>query len=114
MKTDNFSQKSVSKLIVHARTLNLYLRLRYIVAPILFCWPLCCLFFFDLRIMITLLVSSNSSIQNFKLLIYFGGYNHVRGGMYVLHVGGISDDTCLLFLFQCSYFLDHFKTTIPV
>ena len=28
-----------------------------------FCWPLCCLFFFDIRILITPLVSSNSSYQ---------------------------------------------------
>ena len=27
-------------------------------------WPLCCLFFFELRILITPLVSSNSSYQN--------------------------------------------------
>ena len=29
-----------------------------------FCWPLCCLFFFDLRIQITALVSTNSSLDN--------------------------------------------------
>jgi hypothetical protein len=29
-----------------------------------FFWPLCCWFFFDLRILITFLVSSNSSFEN--------------------------------------------------
>jgi hypothetical protein len=28
-----------------------------------FFWPLCCLFFFDIRILITALVSSNSSLK---------------------------------------------------
>ena len=32
-----------------------------------FCWPLCCLFFFDIRILITHLVSSNSSYYTYKL-----------------------------------------------
>ena len=32
-------------------------------------WPLCCLCFFDLRILITLLISSNSSIQQEHKLI---------------------------------------------
>ena len=31
-----------------------------------FFWPLCCLFFFDIRILITLLVSSNTSFINEK------------------------------------------------
>jgi len=35
-------------------------------------WSLCCLFFFDLRILITLLVSSNSSyIEEWILMVYF-------------------------------------------
>jgi hypothetical protein len=33
-----------------------------------FFWPLCCLFFFDLRILITPLVSSNSSLYKLNLL----------------------------------------------
>ena len=32
-----------------------------------FCWPLCCLFFFDIQILITPLVSSNSSYSTIEI-----------------------------------------------
>ena len=51
--------------------------LSIVVCPfVLFFWPLCCLFFFDIRILITPLVSSNSSkimmlgsLSDFSILI---------------------------------------------
>ena len=33
-------------------------------------WPLCCLFFFDIRILITSLISSNSSYQELHIRLY--------------------------------------------
>ena len=36
-----------------------------------FFWPLCCLFFFDIRILIAPLVSSNSSCINFNNQVFF-------------------------------------------
>jgi hypothetical protein len=39
-----------------------------VVCPfVFFLWPLCCLSFFDLRILITPLVSSNSSCQHYRV-----------------------------------------------
>ena len=35
-----------------------------------FFWPLCCLFFFDIRFLIAPLVSSNSSCQMFSLFLF--------------------------------------------
>jgi uncharacterized protein with PQ loop repeat len=43
----------------------MFCRLLFILLHFFF-WPLCCLFFFNLRIMITSLVSSNSSLFLFK------------------------------------------------
>jgi hypothetical protein len=43
----------------------------------MFCRSLCCLFFFDLRIMITPLVSSNSSCNKLNILplfVYMASY----------------------------------------
>ena len=40
-----------------------------------FFWPLCCLFFFDLRILITPLVSSNSSLNSNHILSSTKGSN---------------------------------------
>jgi hypothetical protein len=42
-----------------------------VAAPLVFFWPLCCLFFIELRILITLLVSSNSSEENNLICIIF-------------------------------------------
>ena len=39
-----------------------------------FFWPLCCLFFFDVRILIIPLVSSNSSCKRQKLLTLYHAY----------------------------------------
>jgi hypothetical protein len=43
-----------------------------------FFWPLCCLFFFDLWILITPLVSTNSSCTDFFHLIYFQRFYIMR------------------------------------
>jgi hypothetical protein len=40
-----------------------------------FAWPLCCLFFFDIQILITLLVSSNSSLNSNHILLSTKGSN---------------------------------------
>jgi hypothetical protein len=57
-----------------------------------FFWPLCCLFFFDLRLLITPLVSSNSSYDH----VY--GYKHMFefGRMYCtcLEIGQGTDFSC--------------------
>jgi hypothetical protein len=42
---------------------------------VLFFWPLCCLFFFDIRILITPLVSSNSSLNSNHILSSTKGSN---------------------------------------
>jgi len=52
---------------------SLFVRLSFvflaIVLSVLFFWPLCCLSFFDIRILISPLVSSNSSYsQTIKLV----------------------------------------------
>jgi hypothetical protein len=44
-----------------AIVLSVFLRFTDSYYPFGICWPLCCLFFFDLRILITPLISSNSS-----------------------------------------------------
>ena len=43
----------------------MFCRSSFVLFPFFF-WPLCCLFFFDLRILVTLLVSSNSSEKKNK------------------------------------------------
>ena len=59
--------------------LGMFCRSLFVLCHFFF-WPLCCVFFFDLRIMITPLVSSNSSYSNhvfFKLsncIKYVCGY----------------------------------------
>jgi hypothetical protein len=47
-----------------------------------FFWPLCCLFFFDIRILITPLVSSNSS--SCKMLALYFTYENYCGYIYFL------------------------------
>ena len=50
------------RLLVGFVLLDLYFFLSIVVCPfVLFFWPLCCLFFFDIRFLIAPLVSSNSS-----------------------------------------------------
>jgi hypothetical protein len=43
-----------------------------------FFWPLCCLFFFNIRILITPLVSSNSSIKELHILLTYRKSRYCR------------------------------------
>jgi hypothetical protein len=68
-----------------------------------FLWSLCCLSFFDLRILITLLVSSNSSYAIVKCISF--KFTHVFNGLRVCSVLMIIDlYHCLSFLPLSVYF----------
>ena len=47
------------------RFMCMFCRSLFVLLPLFF-WPLCCLFFFDVRILITSLISSNSSYRSSK------------------------------------------------
>ena len=74
-------------------------------------WPLCCLFFFDIRILITLLVSSNSSYEARRCLIFQSIWSLCRllwtrscfQKVIFLLVVVLSGSCFLSFVFHCSH-----------
>jgi hypothetical protein len=72
-----------------------------------FCLPLYCLSFFDLHIMITTLVSSNSSISKYTMTYMPSGQYHLKTHMWkqnysVFYI--IWQDGFVLFSFYCDVF----------
>ena len=63
----------------------LFCRSLFFVLLYVFFWPLCCLFFFDIRILITPLVSSNISYKNAQCAL-----NSISSFWYQsLHIAGV-------------------------
>jgi hypothetical protein len=68
-KQDNQIPQDVSSIAIENPNVSMSTYLNFITCTFLtrcYFWPLCCLFFFDIRILITPLVSSNSSSRSFQ------------------------------------------------
>jgi hypothetical protein len=77
--------------------------LPYLSLPLVVCrwahvlfWPLHCLFFFDLRILMTPLVSSNSSFNAVKLTVKC--YKMVATVLYLFAYSGVQHILCCVFV----------------
>ncbi len=90
------------------RSLVLYVMLckSLIVLLSFFFWPLCCLFFFDIRILITTLVSLNSSyiyihiLSYYKLFLYFNLCLNVNKVYFLSLVNKRYDTGCITVTFS--------------
>jgi hypothetical protein len=71
-------------------TLSLVLYVCFVDRCLSFCtfffWPLCCLFFFDIWILITLLVSSNSSLKLSSASATLKPHDKLRGVVHKFQV----------------------------